>query len=277
MDRTKKPPEMSMYLSILKRGRISPSGTYTSLYSFGSTPTDGIGPSAALVQGSDGNFYGTTYSGGDYSGGIVFQISPSGGYISVYSFDGHPGDGATPVAGLVQGSDGKFYGTTEEGGTNACQCGTVFQISSNGVYMTLYSFDGHPGDGATPVAGLVQGSDGSFNGTTEKGGTNNDGTVFRFTPSVCGSPVANFGPFRITGLAIQGSNVLTTWLAPEGSTNVVQATNGGGSGNYSNNFVNIGPTNWALGFGLTQASYTDVGGATNKPSRYYRIQLVPDP
>ena len=73
----------------------------------------GIDPSAGLVQGSDGNFYGTTYDGGTNNGyGTVFRISPSGSYTNLYSFASSPNDGVNPVAGLVQGSDGNFYGTT---------------------------------------------------------------------------------------------------------------------------------------------------------------------
>ena len=81
------------------------------------------------MQGSDGNFYGTTEGGGTSGCGNVFKISTSGALTSLYSFtDGN--DGANPSAGLVQGSDGNFYGTTSQGGTN--NSGTVFKISANG-------------------------------------------------------------------------------------------------------------------------------------------------
>ena len=118
--------------------RISPSGSYTSLYSFVGSPTDGTEPSAGLMQGSDGNFYGTTDFGGagtnSFSGGYgtVFQISPSGTETTLYSFVGSPTDGSFPLTGLVQGSDGNFYGTTQQGGTSMnCQggCGIVFRFS----------------------------------------------------------------------------------------------------------------------------------------------------
>ena len=167
--------------------RISPSGTYTSLYSFAGYPTDGQYPEAGLVQGSDGNFYGTTEGGGTYSGGTVFRISPSGSETNLYSFGSYPTDGVAPFAGLVQGSDGNFYGTTYLGGSSAnCDggCGTVFRINSSGTETTLYSFVGSSTDGENPYHdGLVQGSDGSFYGTTKYGGANSLGTVFRITPS----------------------------------------------------------------------------------------------
>ncbi len=196
--------------------RISPSGTYTNLHSFVGSPTDGDFPAAGLVQGSDGNFYGTTTAGGTNDDGTVFRISPSGTETNLYSFVGSPTDGAYPEAGLVQGSDGNFYGTTENGGTSTnCGsvygCGTVFRISPSGNYTNLYSFGSSPTDGFNPRAGLVQGSDGNFYGTTLNGGTNDDGTVFRISPSgnytnlysFVGPP--NDGRYPYAGL-VQGSD-----------------------------------------------------------------------
>jgi len=158
--------------------RISPNGTETTLYSFGSSPGDGTGPESGLVQGSDGNFYGTTFGGGtNLYYGTVFQISPSGSYTNLHSFAGAPNDEKGPSGALVQGSDSNFYGMASGGGTN-CNCGTVFRISPSGSYTNLYSFAGSPYDGANPYAGLVRGSDGNFFGTTIAGGSLNFGTVF---------------------------------------------------------------------------------------------------
>ncbi len=139
--------------------RVSASGTETTLYSFGSTPTDGVKPYAGLVQGSDGNFYGTTTGGGTNGGwGTVFRITPSGTYTTLYSFGSSPTDGEKPYAGVVQGSDGNFYGTTYEGGVhyNCGGCGTVFRISASGTYTTLYSFGSYSGDGEFPEAALCR-------------------------------------------------------------------------------------------------------------------------
>ena len=111
----------------------SPAQILTTLHSFNGL--DGYDPIAGLVQGSDGDFYGTTYFGGlsgncTYGCGTVFKITPSGTLTRLHSFDGT--DGQNPVAGLVQGSDGNFYGTTQAGGANCAPyggCGTVFKIT----------------------------------------------------------------------------------------------------------------------------------------------------
>ncbi|MGO9246875.1 MAG: choice-of-anchor tandem repeat GloVer-containing protein [Verrucomicrobiia bacterium] len=170
--------------------RVSPSGSYASLYWFGVSPNDGKYPATGLVQGSDSNFYGTTSSGGTNpnccdEGGTVFRVSPSGTETNLHSFGVSPNDGSYPQAGLVQGSDGNFYGTTSSGGTYSG--GTVFRISPSGTYTTLYSFGSTPADGARPVAGLVQGIDGNFYGTTSEGGTNGEGTVFKLAVAGNGS------------------------------------------------------------------------------------------
>jgi len=155
--------------------KITANGAFTSLYSF-TAESDGANPSCGLVQGSDGNFYGTTWGGG-MTDGSVFKITTNGALSSLHSFTGG-NDGCYPEAGLVQGSDGDFYGTTYEGGTN--DAGSVFKITPSGVLTSLYSFTGE-NDGASPEAGLVQGSDGNFYGTTYGGGADNSGTVFKIT------------------------------------------------------------------------------------------------
>jgi len=147
--------------------------TLTNLYSFTNSP-GGANP-VALMQGSDGNFYGTTSYGGTNGLGTVFEITTNGYVTILHSFTNNP-DGYRPFAGLVQGSDGNFYGTTHYGGQGY---GIVFQITTNGNETILHSFTNNP-DGATPDAGLVQGSDGNFYGTTHYGG-NGVGTVFQIT------------------------------------------------------------------------------------------------
>jgi uncharacterized repeat protein (TIGR03803 family) len=177
--------------------RISPNGTYTNLYSFADSPNDGNQPWAGLVQGSDGNFYGTTSGGGTYGDGTVFRISPSGTYTNLYSFVGSPTDGSLPAAGLVQGSDGNFYGTTVLGGAGTQYApdggGTVFRISPSGTETILYSFGSSLSDAFYPYAGLLQGSDDNFYGTASDGGTYANGAVFRISPSGTYTNLYSFG------------------------------------------------------------------------------------
>ncbi len=198
--------------------------TETNLYSFVGFPSDGLQPRAMLIQGSDGNFYGTTYNGGAGGNGAIFRISPSGSETNFYSFVGTPTDGSHPSAALVQGSDSNFYGTTVLGGTH--NTGTIFRISPGGSYSNLYSFGSHTNDGVQPQFGLVQGSDGNFYGTTEKGGTASLGTVFRISPSgvytslysFVGPPVDGADPFCVL---VQGSdgNFYGTTIFGGASTN----------------------------------------------------------
>jgi uncharacterized repeat protein (TIGR03803 family) len=172
--------------------KITPDGTLTTLHSFDGT--DGYSPQAALFQATNGDFYGTTLYGGTgyYSVGTVFTITPSGTLTTLYSFCSQGGrsctDGDHPN-GLVQATDGDFYGTTSQGGANgSCEfgagCGTVFKMTPHGTLTTLYSFCSQSNctDGDSPYAGLVQATDGNFYGTTAGGGANGDGTVFKITP-----------------------------------------------------------------------------------------------
>src|SRR5271157_6097159 len=152
--------------------------TLTTLVNF--DQTHGATPESPVIQASDGNFYGTTWGGGGGSRayGTVFQATPAGGLTTLHSFD--LTDGADPIGGLVEGSDGNFYGTTSLGGTHPA-AGTVFVISAAGSFRTLHNFSGS--DGAVPTAGLVQGTDGNFYGTTSSNGPNGYGTVFKITPA----------------------------------------------------------------------------------------------
>jgi uncharacterized repeat protein (TIGR03803 family) len=160
--------------------KITPSGTETVLHAFAKSGTDGQIPYAGLIQGSDGNFYGTTYFGGANGFGTVFKVTPSGTETVLYSFAGGS-DGEHPYGGVIQGGDGNFYGTTYQGGTSGY--GTVFKVTPSGIETVLYTFAGGSGDGATPEAGVIQGRDGNFYGSTLQGGASGLGTVFELTPS----------------------------------------------------------------------------------------------
>jgi uncharacterized repeat protein (TIGR03803 family) len=174
----------------------------TTLYSFCATTNcaDGLVPEAGLVQGADGNFYGTTFGSPHGSGGVgtVFEITPTGTLTTLYTFCSQTNctDGANPAAGLVQATDGNFYGTTYNGG--ASNSGTVFKITPTGALTTLYSFCSLTNctDGANPAAGLMQASDGNFYGTTLLGG-NGYGTVYGGQGAISSTPYVGT-VFRIT-------------------------------------------------------------------------------
>ncbi|HLV81404.1 MAG TPA: choice-of-anchor tandem repeat GloVer-containing protein [Chthonomonadaceae bacterium] len=164
--------------------KITPDGAWTTLYSFSNafglpeTNADGSHPYDNLLEGSDGNFYGTTRDGGANGYGVVFQISPQGAFTTLHAFQA--ADGANPYAALVAGPDGDFYGTTTYLGGN--DSGTVFKISPSGDFTVLYNFTyfGFT-DGADPEAALLLGSDGAFYGTTFAGGHAEYGAIFRIT------------------------------------------------------------------------------------------------
>jgi uncharacterized repeat protein (TIGR03803 family) len=132
----------------------------------------------ALVQGSNGNLYGTTSDGGPCECGTIFELTPAGDLITIHDFEQTDGD--LPQSGLVQASDGNFYGTTIYGGTN--DEGTVFKMTPTGTLTTLHNFTFYP-DGAYPIGGLIQASDGNLYGTTSTGGEMGGGTVFKMTPA----------------------------------------------------------------------------------------------
>jgi uncharacterized repeat protein (TIGR03803 family) len=176
--------------------KLTTGGSLTTLYSFCSQPScaDGSFPFGGLIQGTDGNFYGTTGVDGaspEGSGGTVFTISSTGSLTTLYSFcnNGACPDGDAPHGNLVEGPDGSFYGITQYGGAGSMSIGdgsgTVFKIGASGGFESLYSFcsKANCADGQTPYGGLALGTDGNFYGTTQLGGANNSGTVFKITPS----------------------------------------------------------------------------------------------
>ncbi len=211
--------------------RLTPGGSYASLYSFGSQPLDGTHPSAGLIQGSDGYLYGTTVNGGTNNFGTVFRLGLNGSYSNLYSFQGPPNDGEGPGVGLTRGNDGNFYGVTMGGGTG--NSGTVFRFSTNRTETMLYSFAGSTNDGAEPLSPLVLGSDGNFYGTTFFGGITNVasigfvdmlglGTVFRISPGGSYQLLYLFGSTVPDGFApgqlVQASDGNFYGVAFEGGT-----------------------------------------------------------
>jgi uncharacterized repeat protein (TIGR03803 family) len=194
--------------------KVTPEGVLTTLHSF-NLIEDGSSPYAPLIQGTDGDFYGTT--SGDYNGtngyGTIFRITPGGSLKTLHRFSVIGDDGTN--GGLVQASDGDFYGTTVEGGTDGF--GTVYRLSPSGTYTTLYSFCSifECADGRYPESGLIQGPDGNLYGTTSYGGTSTNcvggagcGTVFKLTLQGILTTLLSFD--ESDGAFIQGPLILAT-------------------------------------------------------------------
>lgn len=167
--------------------KISPSGTFTTLYAFCQQTgcTDGQGPRAPLIQGTNGQFYGSTAQGGANGYGEIFEIASTPGTPTIlHSFDST--DGSEPSSRLLQASNGELYGMTEYGGTSTCAfgslCGTLFEMTPTGLsFNTLFDFNST--DGSNPVGGFVLGGDGNLYGVADSGGTNDAGTIFKMTPN----------------------------------------------------------------------------------------------
>ena len=168
--------------------RLGTNGVLTVLVSLNGT--NGSMPFAGLIQGSDGNLYGTTaYGGTGFTGsaqtgsGVVFKMTTNGVFTNIVLFGG-VNLGANPIGGLIQTQDGTLYGTTVNGGTNGR--GTVFKVTTNGVFASLFSFNGT--NGANPFGGLLQSSNGLLYGTTSYGSigyngapSSGNGTIFSIT------------------------------------------------------------------------------------------------
>lgn len=249
--------------------KMTPAGVVTILHSFGdgSVTNDGLFPQAGLVEGTDGNFYGTTSCGGSTINpssidgyGTIFRITPTGSVTILHNFlDGSVEyDGNDSLSALTLGSDGNFYGTLPFGGTAGK--GVIFKMTPEGAITLLHSFsDGSvPNDGNFPAASLVLGTDGSFYGTTYFGGAESYGTVFKFTPAALPPPPPS-------GLTATSGNdqVGLSWDASAGATsyNVYEATTSGEEGNAP---VSRGITN-------TSAAVT---GLANGATYYFEVTAV---
>jgi uncharacterized repeat protein (TIGR03803 family) len=188
----------------------------TTLHSF--SGSDGGGPYARLLQGTDGNFYGTTTGGGSAGLGTIFAITPSGILTLLHSFGGN--DGKLPLGGLIQGIDGDFYGTTSSGGSLGG--GTIFKVTPAGALTTIWSFGA--GGISSPFGNLVQKSDGIFYGVTIGNTSYDRGAVFGFSAATGAFIVYAFTGDDDTDVQFPGATLV---LGRDGS---LYGTTLGGSG-----------------------------------------------
>jgi len=176
--------------------KVTPAGVLTVLHNFtmiGNTD-DVCLTLGTPVQGNDGNFYGTTASCGANNFGAAYKFSLAGAYTQLYSFQWGSNDVGNPY-GLVQGSDGNFYGMSGgEFAGGAFSDGAVFKLSPGGKESLVYSFKGAPTDGSEGNTSLIQASDGNFYGSTLTGGSSgNSGVIFKLTPAGVETVLYNFG------------------------------------------------------------------------------------
>jgi uncharacterized repeat protein (TIGR03803 family) len=256
--------------------KITSTGALTTLYTFcANTCEDGAEPQAGLVQATDGNLYGTAGGGGSHNAGTIFKITPQGKLTTLYSFGANSSDGASPLAPLIQASDGNLYGTTVNGGSPTCppngySCGTVFRITLKGTLTTLYSF----GAVAEPFGGLTQATDGDLYGTTTLGGD-----------LTCNAPLGCGSLFRISSRGVL--TTLHSFEATDGERlygelaqatvgNLYGVTSGGGTVNagtvfsldmFLDTFVafvrpygKVGQTGGILGQGFTGTTSVSLNG-----------------
>jgi uncharacterized repeat protein (TIGR03803 family) len=192
--------------------QYKPSGVFSTILSL--SQSQGLYALGALLEGSDGNLYGAAELGGANGCGTLFKLTKSGTLLWSYSFQ-CTDMGYAPNSGLLQATDGNFYGTTIYGGTGQ-RCGTVFRLDQRGTVSVVYAFNGLP-DGCDPY-GIVQGTDGNLYGTTLGGGKGADGqgTLFQLTLDGAHTIVHYFGvaagqPYAPPTQDTNGSFYGTTW------------------------------------------------------------------
>jgi uncharacterized repeat protein (TIGR03803 family) len=186
----------------------------TVLHSFAGYPTDGAHFHAGVMLDAAGNLYGASIKGGAYDSGTVFKIDAVTGQETVlHSFAGQPSDGAHPLATLISDTAGNLYGTTLAGG--AYDDGTVYKLDTTGTLTLLHSFAGQPSDGSTPHGILARDAAGNLYDTTEFGGTDDRGTVFKLDTAGTLTLLYSFteapdGDVAVGGLVQYGGSLYST-------------------------------------------------------------------
>jgi len=207
--------------------------------------TNGSGPEF-LMLAADGNFYGRATYGGAFGSGTIFKLTPDGTLSTIHSFsglEGHP-------TGLMQATDGNFYGTTYEG--------TIFRLAPAGQFTVLHTFSAIDVCGNEPWGGFVQGRDGSFYGATSAGTTNGGGAVYKMTVASADAP-------WIQSVMPSTGGTLLKWLALKGRNYQVQSC-----ADFLGNWTNVGAPVTATSQFATALDENSCEG-----QRFYRVALLP--
>jgi uncharacterized repeat protein (TIGR03803 family) len=158
--------------------KVTPAGVGSTFFTFTGSTQVSVSTGASLIQGRDGNFYGSSYAGGAHSFGVIFEVTSGGTYSALYSFTGAT-DGEHPN-GIIQGSDGNFYGTAQTGSeADGANYGTIFSVSPDGQFLLLADLTEI--EGFLPESPLLEVVPGTFLGTASMGGQHNYGSVFSVT------------------------------------------------------------------------------------------------
>lgn len=243
---------------------VTTNGTLTSLATFDGT--NGANPWGVLTQTPDGDFYGTTYGGGSSNLGTIFKITTNGTLTTVVSFLGT--NGAYPAAGMMLASDGNLYGTTLKGGPpNVPGLGTIFKVTTNGIFTTLYSFQKtlpRYENGAEPQSELMEGPNGDLYGTTSEGALVGVGTVFKMTKNGTLTTLAAF-----SGSAY-GVSAYGPVLGPDG--NLYGTTYYGGTSGYGSVYrftTNNNQVTTLVSFNYTNGAYPQASLILGNDGSFY--------
>ena len=208
--------------------KLNPDGSGFAVLQNFAYSTTGVKVYSGLMQATSGAIYGMTAFGGSYNSGTVFKLNPNGTGFTVLKHLSIGPDitdgGGYLFTGLVQGTDGAFYGTTQSGGSSGY--GTVFKLNPEGTGFTVlknldyFTTGGYPQGGA-----LIQGTDGALYDTASKGGSSGYGTVFTLNPDGTGFTVlkGNFnnsttGAYLYSGL-MQGTDGALYGTTYQGGSN----------------------------------------------------------
>lgn len=266
---------------------MSPTGKLSILYNFGGTAGDPVGPSGPLIQGADGNFYGTSSQGGGLGGGAVFRMSGTGQVTILHNFPAKSTtDGVAPMGGVVQSRNGALFGVTFSGGSG--DLGTVYELKSSGKEVILHSF-ASADRSSSPCDPLVLANDANFYGTAAScvGGSCGNSIIFEITAKGVFTVLHQFDP------AADGTKVSGPLLLDTSGTFYGTAETGGAGGAgtiYSLNtglppFASLSSTSGSVGATIgiygqgfstkTKVSFAGTRGSFTPVTSTYGTAVVP--